>query len=118
MLIPGNSFNSLEPNTPAGDYWSFYLAFTLRNMSEVERKIPISFLPTGEIDMTHTSNENLVFANNLLAPTIQILRAITDNSFDLWRFMNWMFVGFYWGLLADLRQIAPTAYKINDELFA
>lgn len=49
-----------------------------------EVRIPIAFLPTGEIDTVHTMTGNLTTANELLAPTIAIVRLLTgDSSFDL-----------------------------------
>lgn len=109
-LIKGNSVEFLKPNTPAGDYWFLYIVYTTdETIGEV--RIPIAFLPTGEIDTTHTTTGNLTIANELLAPTIAIVRLLTgDSSFDLWKLLNWMFVGYYWAFLADLRQVAPTAY--------
>ena len=33
--------------------------------------------------------------------------------FDFWKLFNWLFVGHYWALLADLGQVAPTAYDLT-----
>lgn len=64
--------------------------------------------------MIHTLTDDLTKANDLLAPTIQLLqRVFDDSSFDIWKFFNWLFVGFYWTFLADLGQIAPTAYDLT-----
>jgi hypothetical protein len=42
---------------------------------------------------------------------IAIVRPLTgDSTFDLWKLLNWIFVGYYWAFLADLGQVAPTAY--------
>ena len=65
--------------------------------------------------MTHTSPENLTTANNLLAPTIQLMREATgDSTFDFWRFINWIYVTYYWGFLADIGLSAPTAYDFTN----
>jgi len=105
----------LKPNTPAGDYWILYVAYSeYRSLGPPETRIPIAFLPTGEIDMTHTSLDDLTIANTLLAPTVGLLREIMDDTnFDFWRFFNWIMVTYYWVLLADLGQIAPTAYDLT-----
>ena len=61
------------------------------------------------------SPENLTAANNLLAPTIQLLREATgDSTFDIWRFFNWVYVTYYWALLADFGLSAPTAYDFTN----
>jgi hypothetical protein len=61
--------------------------------------------------MTHTLPSDLANANSLIEPTIQILRDISgDSSFDIWKLFNWMIVVVHWSLLANLGQIAPTAY--------
>ena len=118
ILTIGNSATLLKPNTPADDYWILYLSYSQNtSVAQNPTRIPIAFLPTGDIDMTHTLPSDLEKANNLIKPTIQILRDISgDNSFDIWRLFNWLFVGIYWSLLADLGQIAPTAYDITIPL--
>jgi hypothetical protein len=61
--------------------------------------------------MTHTLASDLANANSLLKPTVQVLRDISgDSSFDIWKLFNWMIVVLHWSLLANLGQIAPTAY--------
>lgn len=73
--------------------------------------IPISFLPTGEIDTNHTSLADFHKANALLAPTASYMASITKNTaFDLWKLINWVFVSYYWIFLADLGQTATTVY--------
>jgi hypothetical protein len=77
-------------------------------------RIPLAFLPTGEMDMTHTLPSDLTQATELLAPTIQVVRDISgDDSFDIFTLLSWTFLSYYWILLADLGQIAPTAYDIT-----
>jgi len=105
----------LKPNTPAGDYWVLNVAYSQYQTPLGESLIPIAFLPTGEMDMTHTSPENLTTANNLLAPTIQLMRNATgDSTFDFWRFVGWIYVTYYWELLADIGLSAPTAYDFTN----
>ena len=112
-LTTGNSDTLLKPNTPAGEYWILYVAYT-QTADTQETRIPIAFLPTGEVDTTHTVPADLTRANDLLAPAAQLLQSLfDDNSFDIWKFFNWLFIGFYWTLLADLGQIAPTGYDTS-----
>jgi hypothetical protein len=100
-----------KPNTPADDYWILYVSYSQRSTPWLDNRLAIAFLPTGEIDVAHTPQDNLTTANSLLAPTTQLLQELFDDStFDIWSFFNWIFVIFYWGLLADLGQVAPTAY--------
>jgi hypothetical protein len=119
MLTIANAASLPEPNSPAGDYWVMYVAYS-QNVTAIETRIPIAFLPTGELDMTHTSPDDLTKANNLLAPTLQLLQSFSnDSTLDLWKVFNWLVVGYYWGLLADLGQVAPTGYDLtipNDPL--
>lgn len=50
-------------------------------------------------------------ANDLLAPTIKLLRSATgDPGFDIYQLFNWMYVSYYWIFLSDFGQIAPTYY--------
>ena len=103
-----------KPNTPADDYWILYVSIS---PPYPEERLPIAFLPTGEIDMAHTSAENLTTANNLLAPTTQFLQQNFGNStLDIWQFFNWIFVVYYWSFLADVGQIAPTGYDLTNPL--
>ena len=81
-----------------------------------EQFYSVTFLPTLEIDQDATSSTILAEANELLSPTIALLKAISgDNSFDIWKFFNWLVVSYYWITLADFGQIAPTMYKWNEE---
>jgi len=102
--------NSL-PNTPAADTWNFYVGYTpIDSISET--LIPITFLPTGDIDTRVTSNTSLATANNILAPTTDLIRTITgDPQFDIWKLFNWIVVSYYWIFLFDLGQTAPTYYN-------
>jgi len=103
-----------KPNTPAGEYWTLYIAYSRYMGLSPETRIAIAFLPTGEIDSTHTNNDTLTRANALLAPTVKILREILgDSTVDFWKFINWIIVTGYWAFLADLGQIAPTAYDLS-----
>src|SRR5277367_277479 len=103
-----------KPNTPAGDYWTLYVAYSDLQQPSPQTRLAISFLPTGEIDVAHTPTSNLTKANTLLAPTIEIMQeSLGEPTFDIWRFFNWVMVTNYWGLLADLGQIAPTACDLT-----
>ena len=76
-------------------------------------EIPITYLPTGEIDYNRTSQLNISIAINLLEPTISVLQqkaAILGINFDFWEFMNWIFVTFYWTMLANVGQVTPINY--------
>jgi hypothetical protein len=80
----------------------------------MESIIPITFLPTGEIDNS-TSTQNLTAANNLLAQTINLGRSVTgDPRFDIYRFFNWLYVSSYWILLYDFGETAPTYYNLTS----
>lgn len=78
-----------------------------------EYTIPISFLPTGDIDYTHTSLSDLNKANQILAPTIQLVQTLLP-TLDIWKFINWIFVSWYWIILYDFGQISPTIHKYLD----
>lgn len=94
------------PNTPAGDSWNLYLGYTPAG-SFTETLLPITFLPTGEIDMS-ASSQSLDTANAILAPTIDAMRLQTgDPEFDFWKFMNWVVVSYYWLFLYDFGQTSP-----------
>ena len=47
--------------------------------SMFETQIPITYLPTGDIDTTLTSSQNLASANTLLAPTITLIREVVGD---------------------------------------
>lgn len=80
-----------------------------------ESATSITFLPTGEIDSTSTSQSDLDKVNTLLQPTISPIQTIFgDNTLDVWKLFNWLFVSIYWILLADLGQIAPTTYPYSQ----
>jgi hypothetical protein len=103
------------PNTPAGDSWNLYLGYTPANAFN-ESLIPITFLPTGEIDLKSTSNQSLDTANALLAPTINAMRlAMGDPEFDFWNFANWLVVSYYWLFLSNFGQTSPTYYNFTSE---
>ena len=100
-----------KPKTPAGEYWTLYVAYSRYSIAlRPETRIAIAFLPTGEIDSAHTNNDTLTTANALLDPTVQILQNILGkNTFDIWKFLNWIIVtgiGFYLGN-------GPTAYDLT-----
>jgi hypothetical protein len=101
-----------EPNTPANDHWELTFATT-----PVDTITPnftyITFLPDGSIDTSRTSQSAINHTNSVLAPALSALEKTTSTTFDFWKLTNWVFVSFYWTVLADLGQIAPT---INDQL--
>lgn len=95
------------PNTPANDHWQLQIAST-----SIDALLPnstyITFLPSGSIDMTRTSQSDLDNANSILAPAISFLQAELNQTFNFWELINWIFVSFYWTFLSDLGQISPT----------
>jgi hypothetical protein len=103
-----------ETNTPAGDYWTLVVSVTSNGIYGSDTPYLISFLPTGEIDPIHTLSDTLGKVNLILEPTITLMRLISgDPAFDIWKCFNFLFVGYYWWLLADLGEIAPTAYNLT-----
>jgi len=56
-------------NTPANDRWTLDIALSYQNNTP-ETRIPITFLPTGEIDSKFTPPNYITFANSLLEPSI------------------------------------------------
>ena len=107
------------PNTPAGDYWTLLFQFNYPGQFPAAQPIPISFLPTGEIDRVHTLNNNLNNVTETLAPTAKLLAGIigTDND-ALLKLFNWLFVSYYWVFLADFGQAAPSVYAQYDTNYA
>jgi len=78
----------------------------------------IAFLPTGQVDMTLTSPSDLAAANQLLAPTIQLVNQFATASnlqdFDFWVLISWIFVSHYWITLLDFGQLAPSTFTYNE----
>ena len=98
-------------NTPASGSWTLYLIYTLQNATfPQELWIGITFLPTGEIDMSRTTLTNLTKANIILQPLTALIRTVSP-TFDIWKLINWIWVSFYWLILSDFGQIAPTTYS-------
>jgi hypothetical protein len=99
-------------NTPADGSWS--INFNYANAgSLIATSIPITFLPTGEVDKDRSPGFEA--ANQILAPTISMLRATTgDANFDFWRLLNWLYVSNYWLILYSMGQVAPTTYPISN----
>jgi len=60
--------------------------------------------------MTLTKPEDLALANIILQPMTTLVHTFFDPTLDIWRLINWIFVSFYWLILHDLGQIAPTTY--------
>lgn len=102
-----------KPNIIGGDYWTLLLMYTYEQDIN-PNVIPISFLPTGDIDLTHTSPTNLEIANSILAPTLEFMQATAQvMTFDLWKFINFAFVSYYYVFLSDFGQIASTSYLVT-----
>jgi hypothetical protein len=102
------------PNTPAGDSWNIYLGYSPVG-AFIENLIPITFLPTGEIDQS-ASAQSLVAANALLASSVNALRTeIGDPEFDIWKLLNWIIVSYYWIFLYDFGQTSPTYYNFTSD---
>jgi hypothetical protein len=109
-----NIDNLRDINTPAGDYWTLFVGVISTETYGYEMPYPISFLPTGEIDVIHTPLESLRNITLILEPTITLMRHISgDPAFNIWKLLNFMFVSYYWLLLGDLGEIAPTAYNFS-----
>jgi hypothetical protein len=100
-------------NSPADDYWKLRFQYT-RNGQLTPTVIYITFLPTLEIDVSRTSAADLNTANSVLAYTIFNIDAYAKSkgidSVDFWQLMNFVLVGYYWTLLADLGQISSITY--------
>ena len=102
----------LISNSPAGESWTLYLVYIFQNDTK-EQYIPISYIPTGEIDMQHTSAADIDKANLLLSPTIELLALASGNtSFDGLQLLNWFFVTYYWCNLYALGHISPAASTV------
>jgi hypothetical protein len=77
-------------------------------------EIPIIYNFNGKINMSQTGPEKLSIANALLEPAIADLRFKAEQQkvhLDFWDMMNWMFVNFYWTMLANVGQVQPINYK-------
>jgi len=84
------------------------------NGSGAQYPIPLVFLPTGELDLSLTNASDLQLANNILSPTVALLNKFQP-TLDIWKLLNWIFVSFYWTILADFGQVAPTTfYYLSD----
>lgn len=104
----------LRTNSPAGDYWTLYIIYDQRNGNT--QIIPISFLPTGEIDLVRTSTFNLSSAVEILAPTTALIHTLTGNtSLDLLKLLGFLFTSFYWLSLLQFGQLAPFTYDFSSK---
>jgi len=102
-------------NTPAGNHWTLGVQFIRSNESVLSNgtTVPVVFLPTGEIDFTRTSTDDLSTLNTILSPTISLLDELASASgveLDFWRLINWIYVNAYWTILSNLGQYSPTLY--------
>lgn len=74
----------------------------------------ITFSSNGSLDMTRTNLTDLDRANRFLAPAIASLQTqFNSSSFDFWQLINWLYVSYYWIILADFGETAPTIYYDN-----
>jgi hypothetical protein len=114
MLIPGE-VNITTSNSPANDSWTFTVGYTGENETE-PNLLSISYLPTGEIDLVNTPSSDLQKAKTLLAPTAQYLAAANNlPSFDVFKFINWLWVSDYWLSLLEFGQLAPASYHLMPQ---
>jgi hypothetical protein len=115
LFFPSGTCVDSIINTPADGSWTLYLVSTPSG-STAESVFSITFLPTGEISGS-TSPQDLAAATNLLAPTVNAMRSITgDSQVDIDQFfqlLNWVTISYYWNLLYDFGQTAPTYYNYN-----
>lgn len=103
------------PNSPAGDFWTIYIVYVFQNSTQTQY-IPISYLPTGELDLQHTTDEDIVKVSTLLGPTVELVSSNNrNNSFDMLKFLNFMFVTSYWVNLGAFGQLSPTTYTWTDQ---
>jgi hypothetical protein len=101
-----------EPNTIAGGKWNLSVNYLLKN-STTGGTYTITYLPNGDVDPSSQFEE----ANELLAPTIELVRAVAlDSTFDFWKLINWVLVSYYWMLLYNFGAIAPTTYPPGPSL--
>jgi len=73
----------------------------------------IAFLPNGNVDFESTLPGDYETVSLLLLPTTEWLQeelGINAYTLDL---LNWMFVSYYWVLLADFGQTAPTTHGLT-----
>jgi len=109
--------DTLDSGTPANGSWTLSISYL--NQSAVKPSfVRITFLPTGQVDTTRTSQSSLNAANALLNPTIQAIGSFANSShipdFNFWQLINWMFVSQYWALLADFGQVAPEPFTYDS----
>jgi hypothetical protein len=101
-----------QPNLIAGDNWTLKVVYTPKD-SISSSSYSIIFLTSGAID----PSSDLDSANALLAPTIALLRFRTgDSTFDIWKLFHWLYVSYYWMLLYNFGEIAPTTYGSAPQL--
>jgi hypothetical protein len=107
-------------NTPAEGSWTCFVKYIFVNSSLENNFVEISFLPTGEIDRTRTSNKSEILANTLLEAAISPIRNIAQQKgvdFDFWTFINFVLVSEYWGILLSLGQNQITEYPSSSDFW-
>lgn len=100
-------------NSPANGSWTFLFQFTKKN-STTPQILHIAYLATGELDHANTKDTDLATANAILKPLtdpLKLLALTTGMDLDIWRILNFIWVGIYWSVLLDLGQISPVTYS-------
>ena len=101
-----------EINTPANETnWNLSFGFTQENGNETI--INITLYPNGSIDFTQTSMEDYNNVTKFIQPITMYVESLNP-SFDIWKILNGLFVGYYWFILSDLGQRAPIAYPNSE----
>ena len=103
-------------NTPANERWE--LTISSRPIGALtENNTYITFASNGSIDLSRTAQADLAHANSFLAPAISNLHVqLNSTAFDFWELINWLFVSYYWTVLADFGQVAPTFIYEDDTI--
>jgi len=94
-------------NTPANGPWQLDVAFTPIGGGS-PNITSLTFLPDGSIDRTQTQIGGIYNLNRVLGSVFDNLRTQTNQNFDFWTLINWIFVSRYWTVLSDLGQVSPT----------
>ena len=92
-----------------------YIIYMFQNATQTQN-IPISYLPTGELDLEHTTTEDIAKATGLFSPLVELIALLTgSNSLDIFRFANFIMVSSYWLGLTAFGQLAPTTYNLPPQ---
>ena len=74
----------------------------------------LNFFANGSVDLTRTSTTDLNNIESLFQLAVTKLASQTTQTYDFWTLINWIYVSYYWTVLFDLGQVAPT---INNAPF-